>query len=48
VLDRMMRAMDTGNRWHMTLACYSYSRWHGLSRWDAFVGAWQLFWIWKP
>ena len=48
MLDRMMRAMDTGNRWHMALASYSYSRWHGLTRWDSFTGAWSLFWAWKP
>ena len=46
-LDKMMRAMETGGRWDMARASYAYSRWHGLTRRDAFAGAWSLFWTWR-
>lgn len=30
--------------WLMARASYDYSRWHGLSIFDALQGAWELFW----
>lgn len=43
MVDRMMKAMDTGRPLDMALASWSYSRACGLTRWEAFVGAAQLF-----
>lgn len=30
-------------RWQMARAGYAHSRFYGLTVWEAFVGAWELF-----
>jgi len=43
MVDRVMRGMASGRPLDLARASYAYSRACGLTRWQAFVGAWELF-----
>lgn len=45
--EKMVRAMNTSLPWHMAVASYSYSRAHGLSVREAFMGGWELYWEYR-
>jgi hypothetical protein len=46
-VDRMMVAMMTGTPWNMARASYAYSRAHGLTVYEALVGAVELYFIYR-
>lgn len=43
MVDRVMCGMASGRPLDMARASYAYSRACGLTRWQAFAGAWGLF-----
>lgn len=47
MMDKLMLAIGTGKPLDMARASYAYSRAHGLTRSEAFAGAWELFWEYR-
>lgn len=47
MMGKIKRAMDSGKPLDMARASYAYSRAHGLTRREAFAGAWELFWEYR-
>lgn len=44
MVDRVMKAMETGRPLDMARASYAYSRAAGLTRLESLIGALDLFW----